>query len=163
MSKYLLILTLPILAVLGSCGDPCADIICGTNQSCVNGQCYCADGYEGPDCTDFAADKYIGSWQVVAGCQQGFIPTHNSQITYDPQGRVDRIVITNFMNRGLSATVGIFTNRNNKGNLIQFQGVQVGSLTADGQGYFDEVNNRIVIDVQYFDFQTSGFCTLTYY
>lgn len=163
MPKFLPIIAIAAMALLASCGgNSCAEVICGSRQNCVNGRCYCWDGWEGNNCDDLAADKYVGSWQVTAGCQQGFVPAHISQINYDPN-REDRIVINNFLNRGLPLTVGIFTDRSNEGNLIQFANQQVGSLTVDGQGFFDPVNNRISIDIQYSDFGSSGFCTLTYF
>ncbi len=158
---------LPILLcmmIFAGCGsNGCEGVVCGSRSNCVNGRCFCWDGYEGDNCEDLAADKYIGTWQVSPGCVQGFVPSHVSQITADPFGDPSIIVINNFMNSGLPLNANIFTDRTNRGNLIQFQGQVVGANTVDGQGFYNPASNQISLDIQYFGFNGGGQCTFIYF
>lgn len=56
----ILLLSLITLSIT-SCGkdDPCENIICTNGGSCVNGECNCPEGYEGPDCSNQSTPKAI--------------------------------------------------------------------------------------------------------
>jgi len=52
---YLLLLTLSIVAF--SCGDPCDDVDCGPNGTCIEGDCDCDPGYSGLNCETNVCDS----------------------------------------------------------------------------------------------------------
>lgn len=44
-----------------SCIDPCKDKQCG-NGYCIEGDCFCQDGYSGKNCEIMESDKFVGSF-----------------------------------------------------------------------------------------------------
>lgn len=44
-----------------SCIDPCKDKQCG-NGYCIEGDCFCQDGYSGKNCEIMESDKFTGSF-----------------------------------------------------------------------------------------------------
>lgn len=60
---YLLALLGVLLAVTPSCNpDPCKDVNCGANGTCLDGTCICDTGYEGASCEVEWATKFEGSY-----------------------------------------------------------------------------------------------------
>ncbi len=45
--------------------DKCKEITCSFEGTCVEGQCYCATGYEGTQCEKTIRAKFIGPWTVT--------------------------------------------------------------------------------------------------
>ncbi len=64
--------TLAAGAFFSSCEqDPCKDVVCGTNGSCVEGTCNCEAGYEKDAanlCNTMQRAKFIGAWTVAEDC-----------------------------------------------------------------------------------------------
>ena len=61
-----------LLFAFHSCDDKsCQDVVCGYNQTCNSGNCYCNDGYEGDNCDEFAYEKYVGDYNISKSCTQG--------------------------------------------------------------------------------------------
>jgi hypothetical protein len=52
-NKLLLIITLSIAILSGCKNDPCEGIECLNEGNCLNGECYCPDGYSGVNCEIF--------------------------------------------------------------------------------------------------------------
>jgi len=48
--------------------DPCLTSACPKNSSCVDGQCECYLGFEGPLCNIGYADKFVGLYQGSDTC-----------------------------------------------------------------------------------------------
>src|SRR4051812_8592982 len=49
----------------------CQNVACPQGQGCNNGRCYCADGYEGNDCSAYSYLKYEANfrdWNVSESC-----------------------------------------------------------------------------------------------
>ena len=166
MSRNLLVLPITFLMItLINCSDrrSCDDVVCGNNQSCINGNCYCLDGYEGPECQTIAAQKYVGNYTVVANCFQGsYIGSPFDFILWDG-AYPNRITFGNFMNQG-SVDAFIYTSPSNEGNIIEFA-VNRGSFQANVSGQY--LNNTgagdILLNVQYYLGSQYGECQLTYY
>ena len=55
---YFLALSLGII----SCSDPCDDVDCGPNGTCIEGSCDCSVGYEGQFCDTEVRAKYFGTY-----------------------------------------------------------------------------------------------------
>ena len=50
-----------ISLIFSSCIDPCKDKQCG-NGYCINGDCFCQDGYSGQNCEIMESDKFAGNF-----------------------------------------------------------------------------------------------------
>lgn len=50
-----------------SCDDKCKNIIC-ENGFCIEGDCFCSDGYSGTNCEIKESDKFIGSYEGTQTC-----------------------------------------------------------------------------------------------
>lgn len=46
-----------------SCSEPCDDVNCGDNGTCLEGLCICDDGYEGINCETELRAKFVGLWK----------------------------------------------------------------------------------------------------
>ncbi|MFN0013247.1 MAG: calcium-binding EGF-like domain-containing protein [Saprospiraceae bacterium] len=58
---YLIALLGAMVAFVPACkdADPCKDVDCGANGTCVDGACFCNDGYEGSDCLTEWSGKFV--------------------------------------------------------------------------------------------------------
>ncbi len=62
-NSFYLIALLGSLMTLSACNlDPCKDVNCGANGSCLYGTCVCDIGYEGSACQIEWAEKFVGSY-----------------------------------------------------------------------------------------------------
>ena len=99
LNKILPFLLLVCLS-LTQCSDPCDDVDCGANGTCVEGTCNCDPGYEGLSCETEIRAKYIGTYSGdVSACLEGFgqqIPpefsTISINVTADPNS-VNEVVV----------------------------------------------------------------------
>ena len=62
--------TIIFLLFIISCGNPCDDINCGPNGTCVESSesCLCDDYYEGDRCEREVREKYLGTWNSLGVC-----------------------------------------------------------------------------------------------
>lgn len=59
---------------LSSCtSDPCKDVNCGTNGTCVEGNCECDPGYEGTSCETEMRAKFLGTYVATGSLCCGSI------------------------------------------------------------------------------------------
>ncbi|MCS6929988.1 MAG: calcium-binding EGF-like domain-containing protein [Saprospiraceae bacterium] len=66
---YLLVLLGVLLAFAPSCNtDPCKDVNCSNNGTCLDGECVCDTGYEGKSCETEWAVKFEGSYLGFDKC-----------------------------------------------------------------------------------------------
>ena len=70
MNYKLFLFTLLPLAFLmilstGCKKEPCEDVVCPANSTCVEGDCVCDEGYLGTDCTDEIRSPFIGTFNVI--------------------------------------------------------------------------------------------------
>lgn len=69
--KNILFLSL-FLLMLNACSDPCSDIDCGPNGTCIEGECSCDEGYEGMLCDTETRAKYLGLYSGdISSCFEG--------------------------------------------------------------------------------------------
>ncbi len=131
-----------LLISVSSCTNKsCEGVVCGPNKQCsqVDGKCYCADGYEGDDCTTEAYPKYIKSFYVYETCQNvSPIPQSTTFITQGSQ--VNLVWINNFRETGLQVRAIIRTDQANKGNSLEIQRQNVGGIIVEGYGTYNTPN-----------------------
>lgn len=58
---YLIAFLGAMVAFVPACkdADPCKDVDCGTGGECVDGTCFCLDGFEGSDCRTEWSAKFV--------------------------------------------------------------------------------------------------------
>lgn len=54
-----------------SCTDPCKEKIC-YNGYCIEGDCFCQDGYSGVNCEIKESDKFVGTYTGKIICPEGY-------------------------------------------------------------------------------------------
>jgi hypothetical protein len=111
---------------LSSCtSDPCKDVNCGTNGTCVEGTCSCDAGYEGTNCGTEVRTKFLGTYTVAEDCSASAASSYIATITADATS-IQKVKITNFwglFNGQVSATV--------EGNNIS-----IARQAPDSDGYY---------------------------
>ncbi|MCF8258204.1 MAG: hypothetical protein K9J06_11655 [Flavobacteriales bacterium] len=107
--------------------DACKDVNCGTNGTCVDGDCVCDTGYEGVSCQTEERTKFIGSYSVTEACTSGNY-TYSLTVTTSATG-VDKIVAQNFGDYGVDLVGTV------DGSNVTFanQTVGGGTFSATGQ------------------------------
>lgn len=71
-------LSILCLVLFFACGDPCDDIDCGPNGTCIEGECNCDQGYSGVNCEINVCDSINcnnGDCNMVTGecmCDEGY-------------------------------------------------------------------------------------------
>ena len=66
INKFPVFSILICIILFQSCGDgSCGDLKCLNGGECVEGLCYCPDGYVGEDCGIFCFDEIKGTWNVT--------------------------------------------------------------------------------------------------
>jgi hypothetical protein len=145
----------------------CNNVVCPVGQACNNGQCYCADGYEGTDCNTLAAEKYVAgnrNWFVSESCYGG----NNNFASYNAffqqySSNPSELEIVNLLGGNCSATAYIRTDQSNQGNIIEIPSQSCNGIQLSGQGTYYASNNNIVFQLTYTFNGASYDCTHTFY
>ena len=66
-----------------SCKDKCKDTIC-ENGFCVEGDCFCSDGYSGTTCEIKESDNFVGNYEGTQTCF-GIVQSLKMQISNYPE------------------------------------------------------------------------------
>jgi len=169
MTPFLIKITAVIFLFLtiASCKKKdCSTTVCGYNQVCNTGNCYCRDGYEGDSCNILSAPRYVNgnrNYIVQEICSGSSGSNYNAYITagYSNPAQID---INGFLPDGYTITAFIRGSTDKKGTFIEIPSQTLGgSGTVTGQGNYDLVNNRIVINFEYTLNQQNKACTHTFY
>lgn len=73
MKKFNFLFLLSFLFFCIAC-DPCKDINCGSNGTCVEGVCKCDNGASGTNCEILTRDEYIDNWDADSqSCSGGSV------------------------------------------------------------------------------------------
>ena len=91
--KVLGVAAIAAAAFFTSCSDPCKDVTCLNGGECVEGDCVCAEGYEGTDCGTRETAKFAGSYNVSDVCSSGAY-TYSCNVT-ESSSDIVRIVFSN--------------------------------------------------------------------
>jgi hypothetical protein len=124
ISTAFLFFAVALSTMVTSCNNPCADRICKNGGVCREGECVCADGFEGPLCESKMYEKYIGTWDGSYRCNGG-IPT-NETIIISPNAGLgpDDIVIYNLFSQNITLE-----------GTVLFQDVTITPKTINGIDY----------------------------
>jgi hypothetical protein len=110
--------------------DPCADVTCDNGGLCVDGDCVCATGYEGTDCSTLVRAKYLGSKNVNETCSQS---TDSYAVTISAGSTDTEVTISNLYDAGLVVTGTVNANGGITINNQTFgTGTLSGSITENG-------------------------------
>lgn len=171
MKHWLLLLftfgTLGILSIAGCNKKNCADIFCGANRQCFEGECYCADGLEGDSCNQNANKKYVKGYLVYEQqCSggQGYAGGTPYQTFIDsfPNYRY-RLNISNFLNMGVPVSAIIRTDKANRGNSLEIPQQNAGGISVYGIGTINPANGRITMNMEYTVGSMNYACTHVFY
>ena len=128
--------------------DPCKDVICQNNGTCVSGTCNCADGYEGTNCETKTQDRYTGSYSAIDVCTSG---NYNYNATVSASSTdVTKVLMTNFGGFGSSVVV----NATVSGSSFTIPSQVFGAVTISGSGTLSSDN--LTINVSYTANDTGG-------
>lgn len=117
--------------MITSCNDPCASRLCKNGGVCRDGECVCADGFEGPLCESKMYEKFIGTWDGSYRCNGG-LPT-NETIIVSPNAGLgpDDVVVYNLFQQDVSLEGTILYND------ITLTPKTVNGTSYTGLGYVD--------------------------
>lgn len=94
LTSILVLFTLAMgLYFLNSCQDPCKDVECLNGGVCEDGECICAEGYEGENCGTEWREKFLGQWNQFAQCDEQNFTSSISKST----DNVKTVVISNIL------------------------------------------------------------------
>lgn len=141
----ILILSLAGFAISG-CTDPCRNVDCGPNGTCVEGgACLCDTGYEGLDCLTLMKSKFAGDYTLSEVCFTTGSNTYDCTIS-DSTTDMLQLNFTNLYNRSiiLFGTV----KANGTEFLIPMQELNTDSIS--GSGSINAEGTRVTIDYTYY-------------
>ncbi len=156
MKHILIYLSLVFSATLfiSSCTKSCEKVVCGFNEQCAQGKCYCNDGFEGDSCNILAYTKYEGTFlvsEICQGTQSPFGPQYQVFVTKGNNNAT--IVISGFLGQGINLTAIIRTDQANRGNTLEIPRQNHGGITGiEGFGTYNPVmgaNGRFSIELNY--------------
>ncbi len=164
-----ILLAAALLITISACDrKTCQNVACPVGQGCNNGQCYCADGYEGADCATPSFEKYVDngrSWNVTESCYSSppNFPSYSASFIHY-SNNPSEIQIINFMQSQCTIDAYIRTDNSNQGNIIEINQQNCGAYTVSGQGVYDVNLRRITFNLTY-GFSNGGSyqCTHTFY
>lgn len=165
MKKFKIVFTALWLTTLAACsGNKCKDVVCGFNQTCLQGNCVCVDGYEGPNCDVASAPKYEGSYTAYEVCSNGSSNPAYSPFIQQSGTRPSELVISNFLN-SFTIIAYIRGDVDKTGNYLEIPEQQLGGGgSIYGQGLYQKVgaSTRITFNLEYsLNFENKA-CTHTF-
>ncbi|MGA0233386.1 MAG: calcium-binding EGF-like domain-containing protein [Saprospiraceae bacterium] len=99
-----------------ACSDPCSDIDCGANGTCIEGVCNCDEAYTGVNCETEIRAKYLGIFEGdFSACLGGLVPpdqipdglgTASATVTSDPDN-IWHVIISTPFNTGMDNTISV--------------------------------------------------------
>lgn len=126
---------------------PCLNVTCNNGGACdpATGECVCAQGYEGPTCSEISANKYVGGYNVTDDCNPG--QAYNCAIVADPS-EVTHLVFSNLGDYNISDFYGVvdapLTNETTLTFTIPSQ-TQSG-FTMSGTGSYNPMNGVLTVN-----------------
>lgn len=137
-------------ATLVSCNtDKCKDVVCKNGGTCLEGTCDCATGYYGSFCDSTYSTKLTGSYTCNETCPGVVAGANWSSIVSISSTTATNVVVTNFGNSGVSATLSVAD------GTVTVNPFTVGSFNVTGSGTY----SGNVISITYTLANTSGSTT----
>jgi hypothetical protein len=137
------LLFLAVIIHVSSCSRDCSKTVCGYNQVCTNGNCFCVNGYEGDSCNKLAAPKYTGrTWYPQGSACANISGGAGSVYFQSSSTSASRIVVYGIGSQPID--LQITSTANKTGNYIQISPDDQtfnGTYTVSGHGeYIGTVN-----------------------
>lgn len=147
---------------LSSCEtDACADVECGTNGTCVDGDCVCDAGYEGVACDTESRADFIGAY--LANESDCGLVDYNATIAASSTG-ADKIAITGFggweCNQAGIVVIATVTGDDVTVSSQNFCGGDI--VINSGTGSINASGTVVTINYNYTLQGTPGSCTTVY-
>jgi hypothetical protein len=138
--------TIGSFATIVSCNpDPCQDVVCKNNASCLDGVCMCPLGFEGNDCSTQSISKFLGNnnssinynfldSSSVSACNKANGTGFDGIFTMvRSSADTTRVIISNF--GGFGPSISIYATANGNKLTIPSQAVTGASfITVVGSG-----------------------------
>jgi hypothetical protein len=142
----------------------CTNVVCQPYETCFQGNCYCADGYEGANCATLSYQKFIGNYNVTETCNSSS-PNFFNYTSFITQGNyINQIYLNGLFNMGVQAAAYIYnTTGGAQGTFVEIPYQQQGAFAFSGQGTFDVLNNRLTVTFNYTFNGGSYQCIHTFY
>ncbi len=159
MRKIFFYVSMAMVTIFTSCGDPCDDRNCMNDSTCVDGDCICLDGYSGIDCEVENRLSFIGVWDGQTMCDNGEPAVDGTvEITAD-SASADQIVISYNDGTMLNATV-TSTNTFTIPEVTEIDPLFGLEITVSGAGMID--NGALIVNTAFTieDLSTTN-CTFT--
>lgn len=154
--------------VAGCKKKDCSATVCGYNQVCNSGNCYCRDGYEGDSCNILSYPNYVGNYNVSYSCNgagSGIYPCYIAHNSSDPS----ILEVSNFLNYyTFYAQIKGATDKKGNNVYVSSQTLIGGNGTTDiieGTGTLDHLGNgqtRINFQFNYHYNNQDYACTHTF-
>ena len=146
-------IVLAFLVTAAGCDrNTCQNVSCPIGQACNSGQCYCSDGFEGADCQTISAQKYIGNYNFSSENCTPITPFTTANVFIQQGNFNNQIEIYNLMGSYCTFVTAIIrTDFNNEGNILEIpeQNSNCSGNSVSGQGRYDKLNNRIILELYY--------------
>ncbi len=162
-----ILLAAALLITISACDrKTCQNVACPVGQGCNNGQCYCADGYEGADCLVPSVDKYVDNyrnWNVTETCYTSSpnFPSYTAYFVHN-SSNPSEIEIHGML--GGTIYANIRTDNSNQGNIVEINSQNTGAYIVSGQGVYDVNLRRITFNLNYgYSNGPTNQCTHTFY
>lgn len=149
-------LALGLIAFQG-CKDACADITCLNGGTCVEGDCVCADGFEGTDCGTKSVTKFVGNYNTNEICSTGNY-SYSSELQASASNDL-RMIITNLYELGENVTAEL-----DAGSTTSFTipSVTIQGLTIQGTGSINTDGTTVTINYTVNDGSQTDNCVSTF-
>lgn len=149
--KFLVISILICLIIaLSSCTDPCKEKVCVSGY-CIDGDCFCLDGYSGEFCETAERDKFSGNFLGQQVCPEGVQNIKLKVIEDGDDPRSVKLFIDNY-------SVEIMLRANvkkdsffipNQWVLIDYQSGSLENLFGDSKGIL-RGDSVLIFDLRYY-------------
>lgn len=148
-----------MISFTGCDTDPCKDVICENDGTCVDGDCVCQAGYEGTDCSTESRTKFLGSYDVDETCD-GNPDNFQCDISKSTTD-VIRVIFSNFFNlESLQVSSDVYGEVNGTDITIPTQ--DVSTITFAGSGSINEATGVVSMTYTASEAGTTFNCSATY-
>jgi hypothetical protein len=137
--KNLSILLTAALIMISCAKDPCKDVVCLNDGTCLDGTCLCADWYEGVDCGTEERAKYYGTYNGTLTLSQGGQPLQSAPFVMTISGgtSINKLQFIGTGTNALDSEASLTVTKNSDFTLPSFTNSALGGpATWSGAGTF---------------------------
>lgn len=150
----LVFIALATSMTFSSCKDECKDVDCLNGGTCSDGDCNCADGYEGSNCGTESRAKYFGSYNTINEmCASGGPSVFSITITTN-SGGINKITMNNLYDANLPVVATL------SGSSVTIASQAFGTGSISGSGSF--TGNILTLSYTVSGGGSSDACTVSF-